>query len=74
MRVPGREGDLAAKIIGMDPATDIALLKIEAEGLQPIKIADSSKLRQGDVVLAFGGPYGLEQTVTMGIVSARDVT
>jgi len=71
VRVPGREGDLPAKMVGTDPATDIALLKIEASGLQAIKVADSEKLQQGDVVLAFGSPFGLEQTVTMGIVSAK---
>jgi S1-C subfamily serine protease len=71
VRVPGRDGDLPAKMVGTDPATDIALLKIDAPGLQAIKIADSENLQQGDVVLAFGSPFGLEQTVTMGIVSAK---
>lgn len=58
-----------AKKIGADPGTDIAVLKIEAKGLQALPFADSDKARVGDVVLAVGNPFGLTQTVTMGIVS-----
>ena len=58
-----------AKKIGADPGTDIAVLKIEAKGLPVIPFADSDKARVGDVVLAVGNPFGLTQTVTMGIVS-----
>ncbi|QWR77438.1 DegQ family serine endoprotease [Candidatus Magnetomonas plexicatena] len=58
------------KVIGADPKTDLAVVKIEAKNLPVLKIADSDKLRVGDVVLAIGNPYGLSQTVTMGIVSA----
>jgi serine protease Do len=66
------EGDreYEAKIIGTDPPTDVALLKIEARGLPVIEAADSSKLRIGDQVMAIGNPFGVGQTITMGIVSA----
>ena len=59
-----------AKKVGSDPATDIAVLKIETENLQPITFTDSSKTRVGDVCIAVGNPFGLTQSVTMGIVSA----
>ena len=59
-----------AKIIGTDPPTDVAVLKIDAKNLPAITLADSAQLEIGDVVLAIGNPYGLSQTVTMGIVSA----
>lgn len=59
-----------AEKIGVDPATDLALLKIEAENLQPVVFSDSSKVRPGDVALAIGNPFGLTQSVSMGIVSA----
>ncbi|HVR35000.1 MAG TPA: Do family serine endopeptidase [Methylomirabilota bacterium] len=62
--------EYAAEIIGTDPYTDIAVLKIEAKGLPAIRITDSEHLRVGDVVLAIGNPLGVGQTVTMGIVSA----
>ena len=58
-----------AKKIGADPGTDIAVLKIEARGLPVLPFADSDKARVGDIVLAVGNPFGLTQTVTMGIVS-----
>lgn len=59
-----------AKIVGTDPRTDLALIKIEATSLPTLSWGDSSKLRVGEVVLAIGSPFGLTQTVTMGIVSA----
>ncbi len=59
-----------AKVIGTDPKTDIAVIKIEAENLPAATLADSAKLRVGDVVFAIGNPLGVGQTVTMGIVSA----
>jgi Do/DeqQ family serine protease len=60
----------AARLIGRDTGTDIALLQIPAEGLTAVPIGDSSRLRVGDFVLAVGNPFGLGQTVTSGIVSA----
>ncbi len=57
-------------IVGFDPKTDIAVIKIKAEGLRPIKWGDSEKLRVGETVIAIGNPYGLNLTVTSGIVSA----
>src|SRR2546426_5893101 len=59
-----------AKVVGRDPRTDIAVLKIEAKDLPFITFADSDKIEVGDVVLALGNPFGIGQTVTLGIVSA----
>jgi len=59
-----------AKKLGADPESDIALLQIEAEKLVQIPLADSDKLRVGDFAIAIGNPFGLEQTVTSGIISA----
>ncbi len=58
-----------ARIIGSDPASDLALLKIDAEGLQPIALADIDDVAVGDVVLAMGNPFGIGQTVSQGIIS-----
>jgi serine protease Do len=63
-----------AKVIGTDPMTDVAILKIEATGLPAATIGDSSGLRVGDIVLAAGNPMELSQTVTQGIVSAMGRT
>ncbi len=60
-----------AKIIGTDPKLDIALLKIKAKHLKKVHLGNSDKLRVGDWVVAIGNPFGLEQTVTAGIVSAK---
>ena len=60
-----------AALVGTDPATDIALLKIEAEGLPVIPFGDSDKLRLGEWVIAIGSPYDLRSTITAGIVSAK---
>lgn len=65
----GRE--FPARLIGADPKTDIAVLKIDAENLPFITLADSEKLRVGDIVFAVGNPLSIGQTVTMGIVSAK---
>jgi len=62
--------DFRATLIGSDPKTDIAVIKISAEGLPAIKWGDSDKLEVGEFVLAFGNPYSFGHTVTMGIVSA----
>jgi Do/DeqQ family serine protease len=64
----GRE--MPAKLVGRDPQTDVALIRIDAKNLPAIAIADSDNLQVGDVVFAVGNPMGLSQTVTMGIVSA----
>ena len=59
-----------AKVVGRDPRTDIAVLKIDAKDVTFITFADSDQIEVGDIVLALGNPFGLGQTVTMGIVSA----
>src|SRR5262249_27340720 len=60
-----------AKVVGTDPATDLALLKIDASGLAVLPFGDSDRLQVGEPVMAIGNPFGLEQTVTTGIVSAK---
>ncbi len=62
--------EFKGKIVGTDPKTDLAVIRIHAKDLPVIKIGDSSKLKTGDIVLAIGNPFGLNQTITMGIVSA----
>jgi len=62
--------EFQARIVGTDPKTDVAILKIDAEKLSPITIGDSSKVEVGDVALAIGDPFGVGQTVTKGIISA----
>jgi serine protease DegS len=70
-----RDGRSAsAKVIGSDPETDLAVLKIELKNLPALTLGRSERLRVGDVVLAIGNPYGVGQTVTMGIVSATGRT
>ncbi|ABB73818.1 serine protease Do/serine protease DegQ [Nitrosospira multiformis ATCC 25196] len=59
-----------AKLVGTDPGTDIALLKIDAKNLKALRLGDSDLLNVGDFVIAIGNPFGLGQTVTSGIVSA----
>jgi serine protease DegQ len=61
---------MSAKVVGTDPDTDLALIKIEADNLPAITFASSDKLSVGDVVLAIGNPFGVGQTVTQGIISA----
>lgn len=61
---------MSAKIVGTDPDTDLALIKVDASNLPAITFASSDKLNVGDVVLAIGNPFGVGQTVTQGIVSA----
>ena len=58
-----------AKLIGTDPATDIAVLKVDRTGLPAIVLTDSAQLEVGDTVLAVGNPFGIGQTLTVGIVS-----
>src|SRR5208283_686684 len=62
--------EFKGKVVGSDPRTDLAVVKINAKDLPTLKIGESSKLKTGDIVLAIGNPFGLNQTITMGIVSA----
>ena len=62
--------DYTAKLIGADPKTDIAVIKIDAKGLPALPWGDSNKLKVGEIVFAIGNPFGLNQTVTMGMISA----
>ncbi len=64
----GRE--FTAKVIGRDPKSDVAVIKIDAKDLPAVPMADSDKVEVGDIVLAIGNPFGIGQTVTTGIVSA----
>src|SRR3974390_501909 len=75
LEVPGTSesmphGPVSAKIIGLDHQSDLAVLKIDAKELPALELADSDHLKQGQVVFAFGSPQGLENSVTMGVVSA----
>ncbi len=70
----GGKKTYTAKVIGIDPDSDIAVIKIPATGLPAVTFGDSSKLRTGQVVLAVGNPFGLNRTVTSGIVSATGRT
>ncbi|MGL4408091.1 DegQ family serine endoprotease [Zoogloea sp.] len=63
--------ELRARLVGADARTDVALLKIDASGLPKVTVGDPSKLRPGDWVIAIGSPFGFENSVTAGIVSAK---
>ncbi len=62
--------EFKGKVVGTDPRTDLAVIKINAKDLPTLSFGDSGKLKTGDIVLAVGNPFGLNQTITMGIVSA----
>ena len=62
---------LDARLVGADPPSDLAVLKVEASNLPVLTLGDSDRMRVGDVVLALGNPLGVGQTVTMGIISAK---
>ncbi len=63
--------ELKAKVLGADPATDIAVLRVKASGLTTVKFGDPKTLQVGDYVLAIGAPFGFDQSATAGIVSAK---
>jgi serine protease Do len=63
--------EFKAKVVGADKRSDVAVVKIDARGLQPVRIGDVGRLRVGEWVMAIGSPFGLESTVTAGIVSAK---
>ena len=63
--------EFVAKVLGSDPVTDVAVLRIDAKDLSTVQLGDPARLEVGDRVLAIGAPYGLEQTATQGIVSAK---
>jgi serine protease Do len=62
--------EFKGKVVGTDPRTDLAVIKINAHDLPTLNLGESGKLKTGDIVLAIGNPFGLNQTITMGIVSA----
>ena len=68
--IPDGKKEYTAKVVGADPPTDVAVLKIDATGLPAITLGDSDQLEVGDVVLAIGDPFDVGESVTMGIVSA----
>lgn len=70
VNLSGSDKEYKAKIIGTDPKTDIAVIKIDAKNLKPAIFADSSKILEGDIVFAIGNPFGVGETITQGIVSA----
>ncbi|HEV6964131.1 Do family serine endopeptidase [Roseateles sp.] len=63
--------EFSAQVLGSDPATDIAVLKVDAKGLPTVQLGDPRQVQVGDYVLAIGAPYGFEQSATQGIVSAK---
>jgi serine protease Do len=69
--LPDEKTVLEAKVIGTDPHTDIAVIKVEGKKLPAIAITDSDNVEVGDLVLAIGNPFGVGQTVTSGIVSGK---
>jgi Do/DeqQ family serine protease len=66
----GRE--LGAKIVGTDPKTDIAVIRVRESGLPSLRFGDSTNVEVGDLAFAFGNPFGIGQTMTMGIISATE--
>ncbi len=70
VNIDGNKKEYRGKVVGKDPKTDIAVIKINAKNLPHAKLGDSDKVRIGEWVIAIGSPFGLEQTVTVGVVSA----
>jgi len=71
VKIPGSPKEYRAKLVGSDPKSDIAVIKIDAEGLTPIRMGSSAELKIGDVVFAIGNPFGVGMSVSQGIVSAQ---
>ena len=74
VRMLSDKREFKAAVVGTDPKTDIAVLKIDGSSFPSVTIGDSSKVQVGDYALAIGDPFGVGQTVTMGIVSATGRT
>ena len=72
VRLTGSKRELEAKVVGMDANTDIALLKVSARGLRVAPVGSSQALRVGDWVAAIGSPFGFDNTITAGIISAKE--
>lgn len=70
----GKNKEYIAKVIGLDPKTDLAVIKIEAKNLRAVKFANSENLKEGDLVFALGNPFGVGSSVTKGIISALNKT
>jgi serine protease Do len=62
--------DVTAKLVGADPQTDLAVIKIDEAGLPPVTLGNPDEMEQGDWVMAIGSPFGLQQTITVGVISA----
>lgn len=69
-----KDKEYKAEIIGLDPKTDLAVIKIETTNLKPVKFGDSENLKEGDLVFALGNPFGVGSSVTKGIISALNKT
>ncbi|CCO08696.1 S1C family serine protease [Desulforamulus hydrothermalis] len=70
--VKGHKKPFAAKLVGADPALDLAVLKIDGSDLPVLTLGDSNRIRVGNWVIAIGSPFGLEDTVTIGVISAKE--
>jgi serine protease Do len=72
VRLPDSKREYKARVVGIDRRTDVALLKVDAQGLPVAPVGDSTRLRAGEWVAAIGSPFGLANTITAGIVSAKE--
>jgi serine protease Do len=70
----GRAREMSATVVGRDPPTDVAVLRVEAKGLEALPLGDSDRIQVGDWVVAIGNPFGLQHTVSAGILSAKGRT